>query len=48
MAYDDFKDLNRGTAAEGYQHKIASSVYNFFDKKSSGCAIKNKLYKMKN
>ena len=50
MAYEDFKDLNKRTAADkvlrdkalnigtnpqydGYQHGIASMVYNFFDKK---------------
>ena len=53
MAYRDFKDLNRRTAADKvlrdkalyiakdpkydrYQRGIASSVYNFFDKKTSG------------
>ena len=58
MAYGDFKDLNRRTAADkvlcdkafniaknpkydGYQRGLASMVYKFFDKKSSGSGIKN-------
>ena len=53
MAYGDFKDLNRRTAADeafniaknlkydGYQHKIASMVSKFFDKKTSGSGINN-------
>ena len=58
MAYEDFKDLNRRTAADkvlpdkafniaknpkydGYQRGLASVVYNFFDKKTSGSGIKN-------
>ena len=53
MAYEDFKDLTKRTAADkilrdkafniaknykydGYQRGLASIVYNFFDKKSSG------------
>ena len=65
MAYGDFKDLNRRTAADqvlhdkafniakipkynGYQRRFASMVYNFFDKKLSGGAIKKKLCKMEN
>ena len=53
MAYGDFKDLARRTAADkvlrdkafkmasdpkndGYQRELASIVYHFFDKKSSG------------
>ena len=51
MAYGDFEDLNRRTAAEkvlrnkafntsknpkydGYQRRLSSMVYNFFDKKT--------------
>ena len=58
MAYGDFKDLNRRTAADevlrgktfnvaknpkydGHQRGLASMVYKFFDKKSSGNGIKN-------
>ena len=58
MAYGDFKDLNRRTAAnnvlcdkafytakdpkcDGYQRGFALMVYNFFDKNTSGGAIKN-------
>ena len=58
MAYGDFKDLNRRTAADkvwrdkafniaknpnydGYQRGLASMVYEFFDKKTSGSGIKN-------
>ena len=58
MAYEDFKDLNRRTAADkvlpnkafniaknpkydGHQRGLASVVYNFFDKKTSGSGIKN-------
>ena len=53
MAYGDFKDLTKRTAADkvlrdkafkitsdqkydGYQRGLASMVYKFFDKKSSG------------
>ena len=56
MAYRDFQDLAKGTAAyktlrekafnvaknpkyEGYQRGLASMVYKFFDKKTSGGAI---------
>ena len=59
MAYGDFKDLSKRTAADkvlrdkafkiasdrkydGYQRGLASMVYNFFDKKSSGSGIVNK------
>ena len=58
MAYRDFKDWNRRTAADrvlygkafniaenpkydGYQRRLASVVYKFFDEKSSGNGIKN-------
>ena len=58
MAYGDFKDLNRRTAADkvlrdkafniakkpkyhGYQHRFASMVYKYFDKKTSGRTVKN-------
>ena len=58
MAYGDFKDLNRRTAADkvlrdkafniaknpkydGYQHKLASMIYKYFDKKTSGRTVKN-------
>ena len=58
MAYGDFKDLNRRTAADkvlcdgafnmakdpkydGYQHELASMIYNFFDTKTSGSGIKD-------
>ena len=59
MAYRDFKDLTKRTAADkvlrdkafkiasdqkydGYQRGLASMVYKFFDKKSSGSGIVNK------
>ena len=38
MAYGDFKDLTRRTA-----RGLASMVYNFFDKKTCGGAIKNEI-----
>ena len=58
MAYGDFKDLPKRTAAdkvlrdkafkiasdqkyEGYQRGLASMVYKFFDKKSSGSGLAN-------
>ena len=58
MAYENFKDLNRRTAADkvlhdkafhiaknpkydGYEHGLASMVYKFFDKKTSGSSFKN-------
>ena len=58
MAYGDFKDLNRRTAADkvlrdkafniaknpkydGYQRGLASMLYKFFDKNTSGSGIKN-------
>ena len=58
MAYEDFKDLNRRTAADkvlhdkafhiaknpkydGYERGLASMVYKFFDKKTSGSSFKN-------
>ena len=64
MAYGDFKDLNRSTAADkvlgdkafntaknpkcnGYQCGLASVVYKFFDKKTSGGTIKNKIFSNK-
>ena len=50
MAYRDFKDLARRTATafnfasnpkyDGFQRRLASIVYKFFDKKTSGGAIK--------
>ena len=60
MAYEDFKDLSRRTAADkvlcdkafniaknqkydGYQCRLASLFYKFFDKKSSGCGVKSKI-----
>ena len=61
MAYGDFKDLKKRTAAhkvlrdkafniakdpkyDGYQRRVASMVYKFFDKKtkSSGVTLVNK------
>ena len=59
MAYGDFKDLAKRTAADkvlrdkafkiasdqkydGYQRGLASMVYKFFDKKSSGSGLANK------
>ena len=65
MAYGDFQDLPRRTAADkvlhdkgcniaknpkyyGYQCGLASVVYKFFDKKTSGRAIKMKLCQIKN
>ena len=64
MAYGDFKDLNRRTAADkelrdkainiakkakyvGYQRGLASTVYWFFDKKSSGGTVKNAIFSSK-
>ena len=61
MAYRDFEDLNRRTAAEkvlrnkafnisknpkydGYQRRLSSMVYNFFDKKNLVKQLKIKLY----
>ena len=61
MAYRDFEDLNRRTAAEkvlrnkafnisknpkydGYQRRLSSMVYNFFDKKNMVKQLKIKLY----
>ena len=58
MAYGDFKDLPKRTAADtilrykafkiaidqkydGYQKGLASMVYKFFDKKSSGSSLAN-------
>ena len=53
MAYGDFKDLNGRTFVDkvfniakepkydGYVCKLASMVYKFFDKKTSGSGIKN-------
>ena len=52
MAYGDFKDLNRKTAADKvlcdedpkydvYQRGLASMVYKFYDKKSSSISFKN-------
>ena len=58
MAYGDFKDLSRGTAADkvlrgkafniakdpkndGYQRRLASMVYKFFDKKTAGSGVKS-------
>ena len=60
MAYGDFKDLNKRTAADkvlhdkvfhiaknpkydGYQHGLVLMVYKFFDIKSSGGTVKNKI-----
>ena len=60
MAYGDFKDLARRTAADkflgdkafniakdpkydGYQRRLVSMVYEFFDKKGSGSGIKSML-----
>ena len=64
MAYEDFKDLTRRTAADkvlcdkafniakspryhGYQRLLASMVYNFFDKKTTGGAVKNEIMQNK-
>ena len=52
MAYGNFKDLNRRTAADkvlrdkdpkydGYQRRLASMVYKFYGKKTSSSGIKN-------
>ena len=53
MAYGDFKDLPKRTAADkafkiagdqkydGYQRGLASMVYKFFDKKSQGKGLAN-------
>ena len=53
MAYGDFKDLNGRTFVDkvfniakepkydGYQCKLASMVYKFVDKKTSGSGVKN-------
>ena len=58
MAYGDFKDLPKRTAADkvlrdkllkiasdqkydGYQRRLASMVYKFFDKKSQGKGLAN-------
>ena len=64
MVYEDFKDLNRRTAADkvirdkvsniakdpkydGYQGGLASMVYKFFDKKSSGGSNEIKIFLIK-
>ena len=46
MAYGDFKDFKafniaKNSKSDGYQRGIASMVYEFFDKKTSGSGIKN-------
>ena len=60
MAYGDFKDLTKRTAADkvlrdkafniaknpkydGYQRGLASMVYKFFDKKSTGSGVNNEI-----
>ena len=60
MAYGDFKDLAKRTAADkilrekafniardlkydGYQRRLASMVYLFFDRKTKGSGIKNEI-----
>ena len=56
MAYGKFKDLNKRTQSdkylrdsnpkyEGYQRGLASMVYKFFDKQSTGSGIKNEIKK---
>ena len=64
MVYEDFKDLNRRTAADkvirdkvsniakdpkydGYQGGLASMVYKFFDKKTSGGSNEIKIFLIK-
>ena len=36
-------NIDRKSKYHGYQHALTSMVYNFFDKKISGCAIKSKI-----
>ena len=52
MTYGDFKDLAKRTASEKVlrdkafnivKRGLASMVFNFFDKKSSGSGIKNEI-----
>ena len=42
MGYGEFKCLNRRTATE-YQRGLASVVYKFFDKKTSGKTVKKEI-----
>ena len=55
MAHGDFKDLNSRTAADkatniaknpkndGYQRGLASMVYKYFDKKTSGGTFEDEI-----
>ena len=43
MAYGDFKDLAKRTAADKGLRGLASMVYKFFDKKTAGSGIKSTL-----
>ena len=47
MAYGDFKDLPRRTIADkifdSYQHRLATMVYTFFDKKTVSLALSENL-----
>ena len=53
MAYGDFKDLNRRKTADkilsdkAFKRKLASMVYKFFNKKTSGGAVKNEIISYK-
>ena len=42
MGYGEFKYLNRRTAT-GYQRGLASVVYKFFDKRTSGKTVKKEI-----
>ena len=36
-------NIDKNPKYHGYQHALASMVYNFFDKMISGCVIKSKI-----
>ena len=42
VLHDKAFDIAKNPKFEGYQRGLASMVYKFFDKKTSGCGIKNK------
>ena len=48
VLHDKAFNLAKIPKYDGYQRRLTSVVYNFFDKKLSGCAIKKKLCKMEN
>ena len=40
---DDAFNIAKNTKYDGYQRRIASMVYKYFHKKTSGCGIKNEI-----